>query len=442
MHLASGNVPVKYKELPGGFRGTDATVKEMSRVAMSKYGSRSPKIRALACNIIRQAGIREKDYVAEALAIGNWVKNNIRYVKDVYGQETLSYPEEVAFNMQAGDCDDQSILLAALLGSVGIPSRFKTMGLTPVQYSHVYLQAKPGKQWITMDPIMSEKPIGWEVPKSRRAIEKVYPVMGPGGYAPGQGVDGMNGLGYVGDPRVVSHVEQPTIPVNAGTGRPPPRSPARPNYVEMPSGLDTDTPVDHLMKFHPNANIGHEVRPGVARRTHPTPQQLNNGVVRNLPASQDPSEQEAMEGMHGVITPDMLADVPAAVQDQTVPAYMQSKVVVQAPEGVDAQFSRASMVVDPRKGDKVEYYGHHSMHEKPPIRPYTDVGGAPDMLPGMGLGMVGPGLGEEATGNETDPGAPLPAPAPAENTSRGPMLALVGVAAAVALLSWRAGRNK
>ena len=60
--LASGNVPVRYLKLPGGFQGTDETVRIMSDLATGKWGSRSPKIRALARNILQQYGVREKDY--------------------------------------------------------------------------------------------------------------------------------------------------------------------------------------------------------------------------------------------------------------------------------------------------------------------------------------------------------------------------------------------
>jgi hypothetical protein len=104
MELATGAVPVRYETLAGGFLGTDQTVARMSAAAMGKYGSKSPKIRALARNIIVQAGVPEKDYEGEARALGKWVRDNIRYLKDPYGQETLSYPEETAFNMRGGDC--------------------------------------------------------------------------------------------------------------------------------------------------------------------------------------------------------------------------------------------------------------------------------------------------------------------------------------------------
>ena len=142
--LASGNVPIQFMQVPNGFRGTDATVRLMSQLSHGRYGSRSPKIRALAINILRTRGVPEKQYKAEMNALYEWVRDNIRYTRDVAGQETLCPPEEIAFNSQAGDCDDKSVLLAGLLGSVGIATRYKTIGVTPTSYSHVYIQARPG----------------------------------------------------------------------------------------------------------------------------------------------------------------------------------------------------------------------------------------------------------------------------------------------------------
>jgi hypothetical protein len=104
--LASGNVPVEYRLLADGFRGTDATVELMRQLTTGQYGTRSPKIRALAINILKQARVPEKDYPAEMVAIHNWVRDNVRYTRDVHGQETLCPPEEIAFNTKSGDCLD------------------------------------------------------------------------------------------------------------------------------------------------------------------------------------------------------------------------------------------------------------------------------------------------------------------------------------------------
>jgi hypothetical protein len=177
----NGNVNVQRSVLPEGIAGVDATVSKMAEMAHSQYGSKSAKIRALAIDIVRDAGIKDKDYFGEMVAIHRWVRDNIRYVRDPIGQETLSYPEETAFNSRAGDCDDLSTLEIALLGSIGIESYPVVVGTFPGHFSHVYVHGKVpvGKgrnagKVIPLDPIMKDWDAGREAVKGIKA-KKTYP---------------------------------------------------------------------------------------------------------------------------------------------------------------------------------------------------------------------------------------------------------------------------
>ena len=176
----NGNVQVQRSVLPNGIAGVDATVRKMVDLAHSQYGSKSAKIRALAIDILRNAGVPDKDYYGEMVAIHNWVRDNIRYTRDPIGQETLSYPEETAFNSRAGDCDDLSILEMALLGAVGIESYPVVIGMAPNHYSHVYIHGKvpAGKgrnagKILPLDPIMKNWEAGREAPDVK--AKKLYP---------------------------------------------------------------------------------------------------------------------------------------------------------------------------------------------------------------------------------------------------------------------------
>ena len=65
-----------------------------------------------------------------------------------------------------GDCDDQVVLLATLLESVGYPTRFVVAGYNvPGQLEHVYLQALLDGQWVDMDPT-EQYPMGWAAPRA------------------------------------------------------------------------------------------------------------------------------------------------------------------------------------------------------------------------------------------------------------------------------------
>lgn len=180
--LATGNVDVERSMLPGGEAGVDQTVEKMVEMAKGEYGARSAKIRALAINIINVANVPDKDYFGMIEAIHNWVRDQIRYVRDPVGQETLSYPEETAFNTKAEDCDGKSILEMALLGSLGIRSYPVVIGtVAPGVFTHVYIhvQVPPGKgryagKIIAADPIMREWPLGKEAEPGKVKAKKLY----------------------------------------------------------------------------------------------------------------------------------------------------------------------------------------------------------------------------------------------------------------------------
>ena len=372
--LANGNVPISYSMLSGGFAGTYQTVAEMTKLTTGQWGSRSPKIRALAINILRQAGIPGKDYVGEMVAIHNWVRDNVRYTRDVAGQETLCPPEEIAFNSRAGDCDDMAMLDAALLGAIGIPSRFVTIGVTPDSFSHVYLQAKPKGTWIPLDPIMKDKPAGWEAPKTTAVIKKVYPDNIPEDAI----MNSTSGLGYIGDPRVFSHLDEE-----------PPPAPAAAPYVQMDSMLDSDQPTASICAQRPAfpQQTYDAMYPGQLRQagatiidTRMTPQQVADQVRADNANLQDREEAGMNQGnwfdsQNGLMDPGMLGAMAFNPDVQGNGKRMQRPGIAAAPEGVDNRFTRQHMVFRPERGDQVVYRGLYALSERPPIRPVTGVQG-------------------------------------------------------------------
>jgi len=104
----------------------------------------------------------EKDEFAEAEAVFNYVRDHIRYMRDVNGIETLMTPPQTLAS-RLGDCDDQSTLLACMLESIGYPTRFVVAGYNGGGFEHVYLQAWINGRWISMDPT-EPHPMGWEPP--------------------------------------------------------------------------------------------------------------------------------------------------------------------------------------------------------------------------------------------------------------------------------------
>lgn len=142
--------------LPPDAGGTLETLKIMRSLVL-RYKT-DPMIRDTALSLT--ADVRQRDWRNEIRAIFEYVRDRIRYVRDVSRVETLQIPT-VTMELEAGDCDDQSTLLATLLESVNHPSRFVAVGYDePGRYSHVYVESKVGEAWIPLDPT-APKPFGW-----------------------------------------------------------------------------------------------------------------------------------------------------------------------------------------------------------------------------------------------------------------------------------------
>ena len=126
-----------------------------------RRGKTSMPIRTTALSIVQD--LPNKLYIAEVEQVWQWVKNNIRYTKDVAGVETLQTPERT-LQLQAGDCDDQASLLGALLESIGHPTRFIALAFRPGHYSHVLLETRVGYRnktiWVPLETT-EDKPFGW-----------------------------------------------------------------------------------------------------------------------------------------------------------------------------------------------------------------------------------------------------------------------------------------
>ncbi len=174
--------------MPAGTLAIAKTIDLMSRAAMGDFGAHSPRIRSLALSIVRKAGVPEKNKYGEVVAIHKWVMSRLRYVNDPLWQEFITYPETLAFDQMDGDCDDHAVLEAALLGAIGIKTRFVTVAPKPGPMSHVYLQANVTsndgtgvmrEEWIDLDPIVKNQPAGWSVPNP--FARTIFPMNTPTG---------------------------------------------------------------------------------------------------------------------------------------------------------------------------------------------------------------------------------------------------------------------
>ena len=153
--------------IPKGVQGVKETLKLMQQLVKSY--KKHPAIRQAALDLTR--GLLQKDYTGEVKALYDFVRDRIRYVRDIRGVETLSTPDKILEDA-AGDCDDKAVLLDALLESLGHPTGFRAIGFKLGSFSHVMAITRIGAKWI---PLETTEPVdlGW-MPSKAVNVMDVY----------------------------------------------------------------------------------------------------------------------------------------------------------------------------------------------------------------------------------------------------------------------------
>lgn len=141
--------------IPSGTQGIFSTLRKMSVIV--RESRKNPAVIAHARNIV--AHVAPKDFYGEIVCVQQWIVNNIRYTRDPNFVETLQYPD-VTIENGHGDCDDQSVLCASLLESIGFRTRFCAVGFSPNVYSHVFCEAQVGGEWLSVETTENVLP-GW-----------------------------------------------------------------------------------------------------------------------------------------------------------------------------------------------------------------------------------------------------------------------------------------
>jgi Transglutaminase-like superfamily len=122
-------------------------------------------------------GTPEKDANAEAAAIVGWLRARFRYQNDPVNVELVRDPRYALRQIQlsgtfAGDCDDASTLLAALLETAGYETRFILQGVPGQDFQHVLVEADLNGTWTPIDLTNRSAAIGWKSPAlGREATE-------------------------------------------------------------------------------------------------------------------------------------------------------------------------------------------------------------------------------------------------------------------------------
>lgn len=144
----------------------------MQRVAHER--KTHPLVRQLALLILNESKIPSQNYKEEALAIGRFVLQKVRYVRDIEGVEQLHDPvtmiDQIKKGNSQGDCDDMALLIATLLLSIGHSPYYTIVKYKNNEnWGHIYVTvyeknwSDEKRQRIVLDAILKRSPIGTEV---------------------------------------------------------------------------------------------------------------------------------------------------------------------------------------------------------------------------------------------------------------------------------------
>lgn len=133
----------------------------------------SPALKTVTDRVVSAGCGSEK--ICQAKAAYYFVRDELNYVNDPNAYEYVKGPLE-SLQSTAGDCDDASVLLASMLNSIGVKTRFVFMP------GHVYIEAdipeapqryKQPSGWIVLDGTCSNCEFG-EMAMAYAGSEKQY----------------------------------------------------------------------------------------------------------------------------------------------------------------------------------------------------------------------------------------------------------------------------
>ena len=159
-------------------QGTDAVTAQTVGIMCSyiKDACADPVIRLAAQHALKNYGQDANDPAMRAWAAFWFVKHQVKFVVDEAPMMRLGRPNEqdllmspsvlIRMDKPQEDCDGFTMLGAALLKCLNVPFTIVTIAASaddPSRWSHVFLMAHTGKQWLPLDMSHGSGP-GWIVP--------------------------------------------------------------------------------------------------------------------------------------------------------------------------------------------------------------------------------------------------------------------------------------
>lgn len=133
------------------FRDPQSKAKYLDGIA--SLDTRLPQVRDCALRLAKQGGVNDR--AALARRVHRFVRDSIRYVRDVGGEEFAD--SGVILGRGFDDCDGKSRLFVALCRTLGLESRIRPVFSSPRDFVHVQGEVRwPGSE---REPLA--EPGGW-----------------------------------------------------------------------------------------------------------------------------------------------------------------------------------------------------------------------------------------------------------------------------------------
>jgi hypothetical protein len=137
-----------------GDYGSLDTLAGMARVV--RESQVDPLVLETAADIVRSVSGRNK--AGQIAAVRQWLKRKVQFLADPADHELLRTPHYMLNRIRSvgriqADCDDAAILAAALLGAIGIRTRFVAAGFqaVPGPLLHVWTDGLGENGWQELD---------------------------------------------------------------------------------------------------------------------------------------------------------------------------------------------------------------------------------------------------------------------------------------------------
>lgn len=143
---------------------------------LTAEGIRHPIIRSEAAWLVSDCPDRSDG--CEIAKVFWYVKGNVRYTGDIAGIDTYQVPWRT-LQLRAGDCDDASVLICAMLAAIGFQVGFRVISTTGQVWEHIYALIGVPKlaptHVVPLDDTVPNSVPGWEPPHPK-VVKDYFPL--------------------------------------------------------------------------------------------------------------------------------------------------------------------------------------------------------------------------------------------------------------------------